>query len=99
MWRLGLTGTYLGDYFGILMPARVTGFPFSWTSAPMYDGSTLLFLAKAIAEGSPVGLVLTAWVYIVYALARAWEDPFTAYIYETAAAEAAASTPPAKKRQ
>ena len=56
------------------MPARVTGFPFSWTSAPMYDGSTLLFLAKAIAEGSPVGLVLTAWVYIVYSLARAWEE-------------------------
>jgi len=40
----------------------------------MYDGSTLLFLAKSIAEGSPVGLVLTAWVYIVYALARAWEE-------------------------
>lgn len=56
------------------MPARVTGFPFSWTSAPMYDGSTLLFVAKAVAEGSPVGLLLAAWVYVVYALARAAEE-------------------------
>lgn len=56
------------------MPERVTGFPFSWTSAPMYDGSTLLFVAKAVAENSPVGLVLAAWVYVVYALARAAEE-------------------------
>lgn len=99
MWQLGITGTYLGDYFGILMPARVTGFPFSWTSAPMYDGSTLLFVAKAVAEGSPVGLLLAAWVYVVYALARAAEDPFTAHIYARAEAEAAAGATPAKKRQ
>lgn len=56
------------------MPARVTGFPFSWTSAPMYDGSSLLFVAKAIGENSPVGLLLAAWVYVVYALARAAEE-------------------------
>lgn len=40
----------------------------------MYDGSTLLFVAKAVAENSPVGLVLAAWVYVVYALARAAEE-------------------------
>lgn len=40
----------------------------------MYDGSTLLFVAKAVAEGSPVGLLLAAWVYVVYALARAAEE-------------------------
>ena len=29
MWMLGITGTYLGDYFGILMDHMVTGFPLS----------------------------------------------------------------------
>ena len=47
-WRLGLTGTYLGDYFGILMDSRVTGFPFNVTNNPMYNGATLLFIAHAL---------------------------------------------------
>ena len=47
--RLGITGTYLGDYFGILMEKRETRFPFSVFDNPMYDGSTLLFLSKAIS--------------------------------------------------
>ncbi len=47
-WRLGVTGTYLGDYFGILMKARVTGFPFTVLDNPMYMGSTILFLAQAL---------------------------------------------------
>ena len=47
-WRLGITGTFLGDYFGILMKARETRFPFSVFDNPMYDGSTMLFVAKAI---------------------------------------------------
>ena len=34
MWALGVTGTYLGDYFGILMDAMVTGFPFNVLSDP-----------------------------------------------------------------
>lgn len=46
--RLGLFGTYLGDYFGILMDHRVEAFPFSVTQHPMYDGSSLLFLATAV---------------------------------------------------
>lgn len=25
-WQLGITGTFLGDYFGILMDHRVTGY-------------------------------------------------------------------------
>lgn len=36
--RLGITGTYCGDYFGILMKERVTGFPFNvaeGTSSPI----------------------------------------------------------------
>lgn len=48
MFRLGITGTYLGDYCGILMDARVTGFPFNVLSNPMYDGSTLNFLGMAL---------------------------------------------------
>jgi phosphatidylethanolamine N-methyltransferase len=46
--RLGITGTYLGDYFGILMKERVTGFPFNVMDNPMYMGSTILFLAHAL---------------------------------------------------
>ena len=46
--RLGITGTYLGDYFGILMKERVTGFPFNVLDNPMYMGSTILFLAHAL---------------------------------------------------
>lgn len=38
-------GTYLADYMGILQPAKVTGFPFSLLENPMYDGSTMCFVA------------------------------------------------------
>lgn len=47
-YQLGMSGTYLGDYFGILMETRVTAFPFNVFDHPMYDGSTLAFLGKAI---------------------------------------------------
>jgi len=81
MWALGVTGTYLGDYFGILMDARVTGFPFSVTDSPMYDGSTLSFLGTALYFGKPAGVLITAFVYIMYRIALTYEDPFTAEIY------------------
>lgn len=48
MYMLGITGTFLGDYFGILMDEMVTGFPFSVLKNPMYDGSTMNFIAVAI---------------------------------------------------
>ncbi|GAA5992312.1 hypothetical protein JCM5350_000811 [Sporobolomyces pararoseus] len=48
MWALGVTGTYLGDYFGILMDEKVESFPFNVTSNPMYYGSTLSFLGTAL---------------------------------------------------
>lgn len=38
-------GTYLADYMGILQPAKVTGFPFDLLENPMYDGSTMCFVA------------------------------------------------------
>ncbi|KAI9840693.1 MAG: Phosphatidyl-N-methylethanolamine N-methyltransferase [Sclerophora amabilis] len=74
MWALGLTGTYLGDYFGILMDDRVTSFPFNVTDAPMYYGSTLSFLGTALLYGKPAGLLLTAEVFLVYKVALSYEE-------------------------
>ena len=48
MYKLGITGTYLGDHFGILMNARITSFPFNVVEHPMYYGSTLCFLSMAL---------------------------------------------------
>lgn len=48
MYALGVTGTYLGDYFGILMDDMVTGFPFNVVADPMYVGSGLSFFAVAL---------------------------------------------------
>lgn len=48
MWVLGITGTYLGDYCGILMPERITSFPFSVMENPMYWGSTMGFIGAAL---------------------------------------------------
>ncbi|PVH83098.1 phospholipid methyltransferas-like protein [Cadophora sp. DSE1049] len=81
MWALGVTGTYLGDYFGILMNDIVTGFPFNVTASPMYYGSTMSFLGTAILFGKPAGILLTAEVLIVYLIALRFEDPFTSAIY------------------
>ncbi|ESZ91079.1 putative Methylene-fatty-acyl-phospholipid synthase [Sclerotinia borealis F-4128] len=82
MWALGVTGTYLGDYFGILMDKMVTGFPFNVSSAPMYYGSTMSFLGTALLWGKPAGILLTVEVLLVYLVALRFEDPFTAGIYE-----------------
>lgn len=81
MWALGITGTYLGDYFGILMDEMVTGFPFSVTDAPMYYGSTMSFLGSALWFGKPAGVALSGLVFVVYKIALSFEDPFTAGIY------------------
>ncbi|KAF2471997.1 phosphatidylethanolamine N-methyltransferase [Lindgomyces ingoldianus] len=81
MYALGITGTYLGDYFGILMDAPVTSFPFNVTDAPMYHGSTLSFLAAALWKGKPAGVLLTVFVAAMYTVARQYEDPFTGMIY------------------
>ncbi|KAF1801884.1 phospholipid methyltransferase-domain-containing protein [Mucor lusitanicus] len=81
MWALGVTGTYLGDYFGILMKERVTGFPFNVCDNPMYIGSTCTFMATALWYQSPAGVFLTALVYVVYKIALTFEEPFTGMIY------------------
>lgn len=96
---MGITGTFLGDYFGILMDSMVTGFPFNVTVAPMYHGSTCSFLGTAILYGKPAGILLTLWVYIVYQIALSYENPFTAGIYAKRDRERAAIKSDDKKSQ
>ncbi|CAO1616066.1 unnamed protein product [Parajaminaea phylloscopi] len=87
MWALGVTGTYLGDYFGILMDHMVTGFPFNVMSDPMYWGSSMSFAAVALWFAKPAGLILTVLVIICYTIALRFEGPYTAQIYAAAAAK------------
>eukprot|EP00013_Stygamoeba_regulata_P027269 CAMPEP_0177663492 /NCGR_PEP_ID=MMETSP0447-20121125/19944_1 /TAXON_ID=0 /ORGANISM="Stygamoeba regulata, Strain BSH-02190019" /LENGTH=288 /DNA_ID=CAMNT_0019169311 /DNA_START=201 /DNA_END=1067 /DNA_ORIENTATION=- len=84
-WALGIVGTYNGDYFGILMEKRLTQFPFNVLNNPMYVGSTLIFLAHALWRASPAGILLSAWVWIVYkTFCVLFEEPFTGQIYAEA---------------
>jgi len=83
-WALGILGTYNGDYFRILMEERITHFPFSILSNPMYVGSSMLFFARAISETSPCGILLSIWAALVYKSGTVFEEPFTAYIYSQA---------------
>ncbi|KAF8063998.1 methylene-fatty-acyl-phospholipid synthase [Lyophyllum atratum] len=80
-WALGVTGTFLGDYFGILMDHRVEGFPFNVLRDPMYVGSTMCFIAGALWYERPAGLLISLYVYIVYIIALRYEGPFTDMIY------------------
>ncbi|NWZ45580.1 PEMT methyltransferase, partial [Brachypodius atriceps] len=70
---LGFTGTFLGDYFGILMEEKVTSFPFSVLDNPMYWGSTAIYLGWSLMHASPAGLLLTAVVAISYTIAVLYE--------------------------
>ncbi|KAG1718321.1 hypothetical protein EDB19DRAFT_1974955 [Suillus lakei] len=45
-WALGVTGTFLGDYFGILMDHHVQGFPFNVLRDPMYVWTPRYFLRQ-----------------------------------------------------
>ncbi|KAK7680783.1 hypothetical protein QCA50_016091 [Cerrena zonata] len=90
-WALGITGTFLGDYFGILMDHRVEGFPFNVLRDPMYVGSTMCFAAGALWYERPAGLLVTLYVYIVYIIALKFEGPFTDMIYSTRASSQAES--------
>jgi len=74
MWALGVTGTYLGDYFGILMDEMVEGFPFNVTSAPMYWGSASSFLGTALWKGRAAGVLLTVEVIVAYYIALQFEE-------------------------
>ena len=74
MWALGVTGTYLGDYFGILMESKVEGFPFNVTGAPMYWGSALCFLGTTLYKARGAGLLLTLEVVVMYLIALQFEE-------------------------
>jgi len=81
-WRLGITGTYLGDYFGILMEEKISGFPFNVVNDPMYLGSSLLFLARGLWEQKFMGIITSVYVFLVYKVAVTFfEGPFTQFIY------------------
>ncbi|KAF9585380.1 Phosphatidyl-N-methylethanolamine N-methyltransferase [Lunasporangiospora selenospora] len=81
MYVLGITGTYLGDYFGILMEDRVTSFPFNVNDNPMYNGTVMIFLGTALWSLSPAGIYLSLIVHFVYRIALKFEGPFTTMIY------------------
>ncbi|XP_039631428.1 phosphatidylethanolamine N-methyltransferase isoform X1 [Polypterus senegalus] len=78
---LGFTGTFLGDYFGILMEEKVTSFPFSLMENPMYSGSTAIYLGLALMNASPAGMILTCLVAVAYKVAISFEGPFTEEVY------------------
>ncbi|KAL3230417.1 Phosphatidyl-N-methylethanolamine N-methyltransferase [Nakaseomyces bracarensis] len=90
MYQLGITGTYLGDYFGILMKDRVTAFPFNVSNNPMYQGSTMSFVGTTLISGKPAGLVLAFFVHFMYYFALKFEEPFTTEIYSRRDQERAA---------
>lgn len=81
MWALGITGTYLGDYFGILMDHKVECFPFNVVANPMYTGSYMTFLGVALYEGKAIGVALSFLVWIIYRIGLFLEEPFTEKIY------------------
>ncbi|KAJ8311666.1 hypothetical protein KUTeg_011021 [Tegillarca granosa] len=72
-WALGFYGTFLGDYFGILMDDKVTGFPFNITDNPMYWGSTLNFLGTALVKASQSGIFLSLVAGVSYQIAITFE--------------------------
>ncbi|KAG1797058.1 phospholipid methyltransferase-domain-containing protein [Suillus plorans] len=82
-WALGKTGTFLGDYFGILMDHHVQGFPFNELRNPMYVGSMMCFIVMALwyLYEWPAGLLVSLYIYIVYLIALQFEGPFTDMIY------------------
>ena len=86
--RLGLYGTFLGDYFGILKAAPVTGAPFSWMQHPMYHGSALAYAGMFFFNFQPAGLFLAGMVWLGYMANVASEEQFTAMIYAEAKKDA-----------
>lgn len=80
-FALGFFGTFLGDYFGIYQPSRVTCFPFNICNNPMYTGSTCIFLGYALIHASFTGLFLSIIMSCVYIIAIRFEGTFTENIY------------------
>ena len=81
-WKLGFFISFMGDYFGLLLNSKVTGFPFNVVSDPMYVGSALVYLGLSLQHASVAGLFLTACIAVSYAIAIRFEGPFTTKIYQ-----------------
>jgi len=90
-YKLGWRNVFMGDYFDIFLPGPVTTFPYTISSNPMYLGSTLAFLGKALYHASPAGVFLTGVVWTVYKITELVEEPFTAMIYSDKAKRDAAA--------
>lgn len=80
-YQLGFFGSFMGDYFGLLLEEKVTNFPFSVVDDPMYVGSGLVYLGFSFQNASVVGLVLTGFIALSYVVAILIEKPFTVQIY------------------
>ncbi|XP_060586235.1 phosphatidylethanolamine N-methyltransferase-like [Ruditapes philippinarum] len=80
-YALGYYGTFLGDYFGILMDKKCTSFPFNIIDNPMYWGSFLNFFGAALVKASQSGILLSLVVAVCYKIAIKYEGPFTTKIY------------------
>ena len=81
-YQLGFYATFLADHFGVFIhDAPLTAFPFSVCGDPMYWGSTLSYFGLAIYNNSAAGIILTAWVGIIYKIAIAHESKMLNIIY------------------
>ncbi|CAG9318343.1 unnamed protein product [Blepharisma stoltei] len=81
-YKLGFYATFLGDYFGIFIHNEpIVTFPFSICADPMYWGSSLTFFGYALWQRSPIGIMLTAWVAVVYFMAILVETRMLYEIY------------------
>ncbi|EDQ88041.1 uncharacterized protein MONBRDRAFT_33076 [Monosiga brevicollis MX1] len=80
--RLGIFGTYMGEFFGVMLSEKITTFPFDVVDNPMYFGSSLMHIGLAIMEQSPVGVVLGAVVFWWYYMAALYEEPLMVEMYK-----------------
>lgn len=80
-YQLGFSGSFMGDYFGLLLEEKVTNFPFNIVDDPMYVGSGLIYLGFSFQHASIVGMILTGFIAISYVVAILFERPFTVQIY------------------
>ena len=80
-YRLGISGTYYGDHFGIVMDEKIESFPFNVTDHPMYNGAITIYLGFVVYFRSVTGILLLAVLFGMYKFAEYAEDPMTDKIY------------------
>lgn len=56
------------------MKTRVTKYPFSVVENPMYVGSTMIFLGRALGAASPAGFMLAMLVGLIYYATLKYEE-------------------------